>query len=143
MKTIKKAQVGYRTMPRAERRKVLGIVGCKSPGGCGKGPKAPKWTKRDQRKLDRETEEWDRARAKKKIAELPPIAKRRVISENEEPGNKIKRPGPDYTNPASFELEKRIENQAKRGKKIVKKIVKSSSKLKVAKKGIKKTVKRK
>lgn len=139
MKTLKKAQTGYRTMARGERRKVMGILGCKSPGGCGKGPKAPKWTKRDQRKLDRETEEWDRARAKKKIGELPPIAKRRVISENEEPGNKIKRPGPDYTNPASFELEKRIENQARKGKKVVK----APSKLKIAKRGIKKTVKKK
>ena len=143
MRSIAKAQRG---MNRSLSRKYLSTTRCINPGdpGCGR-MRAERWTKRDQRKLDKETEEWDKARFRKKIGELPPIAKRRVIGSDEEPsGASPKKGGPTYQSPASFELEKRTENQAKRGAKlktktaIKKKAVAVKAKYGIAKKASKK-----
>lgn len=122
-KTIKKAQDGL--------RKALKSFRCVSPGDCPggrSGPKPARWTKRQQREHEKYAEMKDRERY---INKLPQLVKRKVIGEFEDFG-----PGPSYERPASFELERRTGTEAKRGKKVMK----SSAKLKVAKKGIKKSV---
>jgi hypothetical protein len=132
MKTIKKAQSGYRSMGKSESKKALGVFGCKSPGDCpGGGRKASKWSKRDQREQETYSQMKDRERFGKGTAELPKLLIRKQVREDEGGRKTYDKQG---TKTWKEDLGSET-NVAKRGKKIL-------PKLKVAKKGIK-TLKKK
>lgn len=114
------------------RRSLLKRFGCiNTERGCGPSRadrRAERQWARMERRADREAER-ERKRTPKatpppkpgKVSpgNYPPIVKRRVIGSDEEPYRSSPRKGgPTYQSPASFELEKKTEAQAKRGVKV-------------------------
>ena len=138
MRSIAKAQRG---MKKSQSRKYMSSARCVNPGDPGCGPRGGgRWTKRDQKEQDEYGEMKRKERFGKSLGELPQIVKRRVIESSS------KEPVPSYRKPASFELEKKTEYQAKRGAKlkagVKKKSVSVKAKYGIAKKASKKSVKK-
>ncbi len=121
-------------IPKAQRG-ILKRFGCVGIGG-GCGPsraerRAERQWNREGRRAERQMRRDERIRKRTpkptpppKTGKMPPgeppsIVKRRVIGSDEEPyRSSPRRGGPTYQSPASFELEKRTEAQAKRGVKV-------------------------
>jgi hypothetical protein len=138
-------------MKKSQSRKYLSTTRCVNPGDPGCGPRGGgRWTKRDQKEQEEYAEMKRKERFGKSLGELPQIVKRRVIGADEEsPRTSPRKGGSKYQSPASFELEKRTESQARRGSKvkkakggIKKKSVSVKAKYGIAKKASKKGVKK-